>query len=191
MAEFNARDKSRTEVGKRQTMVAKNTQPPKDQGGWMALTRDLLESPSWRTLSVNSRKVIDRLLIEHIGHGRRRNGELIVTHEQFIAYGVTCDLIADALEEAEYKGLIKMKKGRAGNGTAHPTIYAITFDGTCDGLAATNDWKKFTMPEAKLWSEVVRKQKAEARAAIGRKRKSSLGEVQVRPLGKTQIRTGS
>jgi uncharacterized protein with NRDE domain len=191
MAEFNPRDKSRTERGKRQSMVSKNTQPPKDQGGWMAISRDLMESPAWRTLSVNARKSLDRLIVEHIGHGRRMNGELIATHDQFIDYGVTCDFVADALEELAYKGLIKMRKGRAGNGTAHPTVYTLTMDGTFDGLPATNEWKKFTQAEAKLWSEVVRKQKAEERAKIGRKRKSSLGNSQVRPLGKSQIRTGS
>lgn len=189
MAELNPRDKSRTERGKRQSMIAKNTLPPNDQGGWMAISRDLLESASWRTLSVNARKSLDRLIIEHISHGRRMNGELIVTHDQFIGFGVTCDFVADALDELEYKGLLKMCKGRAGNGTAHPTVYTLTFDGTYDGLPATNEWKKFTQAEAKLWSESVRKQKAEARAKIGRKRKSSLGNPQVRPLGKPQIRT--
>jgi hypothetical protein len=148
LAIFNPRDKSRTEGGKTFNLVKKNTQPPSDQGGWIAISREFLESAAYRSLSVNGRKALDRLMIEHIGHGRTRNGKLIVTHEQFIDYGVTCDFVADALDELAYKGLLKMEKGRAGNGTAHPTIYTLTFDGTHDGLPASNPWKRFTMAEA-------------------------------------------
>ncbi|MGR9169609.1 hypothetical protein [Rhizobium sp. KDH_Rht_773_N] len=191
MAIFNPRDKSRTSGGKAYDMVRKNTQPPKDQGGWIAISRALLESPAYRTLSVNARKALDRLLIEHVGHGRLKNGQLLVTHEQFQAYGVTGEYVADAVEELQYKGLLKSKKGRAGNGTAHPTVYTLTIDGTYDGLAATNDWKRFTMAEARLWGEVVRKQRSEQRAKIGRKKKSSLRESEIRPLRVSEIRRGS
>lgn len=190
MQVFNPRDKSRTSGGKTFNMVRKHTRPPEDQGGWMAITREFLESAAHRSLSVNARKALDRLIIEHISHGRTMNGQLIVTHGQFIKHGVTCDFIADALDELTYKGLVRMVKGRAGNGTAHPTIYTLTFDGTHDGIAATNEWKKFTMAEARLWSEAVRKQRADIRAAKGQSKKSSLGKHQVRPLGNYQIRRG-
>lgn len=120
---------------------------------------------------MNARKALDRLIIEHISHGRTENGKLIVTYEQLYAYGVTFGSIADALEELAYKRLIKMTKGRAGNGTAHPTVFTLTFDGTQDGAAATNEWRRFTMAEARLWSEVVRKQLADARSKPGRKKK--------------------
>lgn len=179
---FDPRDKSRTSAGKTYNMVKKNTQPPADQGGWMAITRELLECAAYRSLSVNGRKALDRLIIEHISHGRSENGKLIVTHDQFYAYGVTFSSIADALDELAYKGLVKMSKGRAGNGTAHPTIYTLTFDGTHDGAAATNEWRRFTMAEARLWSEVVRKQLADARSKLGRKKKSPLRDSVVPPL---------
>ena len=104
----------------------------------MAVTRDFLESPAYRSLSTNARKCLDRLRLEHIAHNRTNNGNLIVTHEQFIEYGVTRDLVADALDELSYKGLIKMVRGKAGNGTAHPTVFTLSFDGTSDGAKATN-----------------------------------------------------
>lgn len=154
----------------------------------MAITRDFLGSPAYRSLSVDARKRLDRLIIEHIGHGRTENSRLVVTHEQFIEYGATLDLIADAVDELVYKGLVKAERGKAGNGTSHPTVFTLTFDGTYDGVPASNQWKKFTMAEARLWSEVVRKQRAEMRAKVGRKKISSLGEVQIRPLGEVQIR---
>lgn len=185
---FDPRDKSRTAGGKTYNMVKKNTQPPADQGGWMAITRELLESAAYRSLSVNGRKALDRLIIEHISHGRTENGKLIVTHDQFYAYGVTFSSIADALDELAYKKLVKMRKGRAGNGTAHPTVFTLTFDGTHDGAPATNEWRRFTMAEARLWSEVVRKQLADARSKPGRKKKSPLRDSVVPPLRVSVVR---
>lgn len=173
-AKFNPRDKSRTSVGKRHNMVRKATQPPSDQGGWIAETREFLEAAAYRTLSVNGRRLLDRLKIEHISHGRTQNGELIVPHAQFIAYGVTADLVGDAIDECSFKGLIKVRRGRAGNGTAHPNIYTLTFDGTADGLSATNEWRIFTMDDAKRWTEEARKGRVEQRAVVGRKKKAHL-----------------
>lgn len=167
---FDPRDKSRTSGGKTRSLVAKHTAPPRDQGGWMAITREFLESPAYRTLSVNGRKSLDRLIIEHISHGRQHNGRLTVTHEQFYAYGVTAESIADALEELEFKRLITMEKGRAGNGTAHATIYTLTFDGTHEGAPAANGWRSITMDDAKRWSETVRKDRATARAQAKKKK---------------------
>lgn len=190
MARFNPRDKSRTAESKTRSMVRKNTQPPSDQGGWMAVSRLFLESPAYRSLSVNALKALNRLMIEHIGHGRLMNGELLVTHEQFQEYGVTGEYVADAVDELQYKGLVRTQKGRAGNGTAHPTVYTLTFDGTSNGLAATNEWKRFTMAEARLWSEVIRKQLADERAKVGRKKKSSLRVSEIPPLRVSEIRRG-
>ncbi|MCB1469256.1 MAG: hypothetical protein KDK08_19430 [Rhizobiaceae bacterium] len=188
MAIFSPRDKSRTESGKTASLVRQHTRPPDDQGGWFAITRDFLESAAFRSLSVNARKCLDRLIIEHISHNRLENGRLIVTHEQFIEYGVTGEYVGDALDELAYKGLLKAERGKAGNGTAHPTIFTLTFDGRRDGLPATDEWKKCTLAEARLWSEVVRNQRAQARAKVGRKNKSSLRVSEIRPLRVSEIR---
>ncbi len=190
-AVFNPRDKSRTTYGKTFNMVKKVTLPPADQGGWIAETREFLESAAYRTLSINARRILDRLKIEHIGHDRTQNGNLIVTHEQFIEYGVTCDYVADGLDECAFKGLVKIRRGRAGDGTAHPNVYTLTFDGTHDGLAATNEWRRFSMEGAKQWSEQIRQKKMDQRAGSGRKKKTSLGNSQMRPLGNPQMRKAS
>lgn len=163
MGKLNPRDMSRSEGGKRQSLLKAHLKPPGDEGGWQALSRDFLVSDAVRTLSPNARKALDRIIVENIDHGRLRNGALIVTHQDFCDYGVTGEYVADAVDELIYKGLIKARRGRAGDGTAHPTIYTLTFTGTHDGLPATNEWKASTMAEARLWSEVVRKQKAEER----------------------------
>lgn len=191
MATSNSRDGSRSHVSKTFSMVKKHNQPPNDQNGWLAETFDLLMSPAYKSLSANALRAYSRLKAEHIYHARTRNGELIVTHPQFIEYGVTSDYVADALDELTFKGLIKVRRGRAGDGTAHPSIYTLTIAGTSDGLPATNDWIKITPEQCTQWSEVVRKMRAEARASVGRKRKSSLGNSQARPLGNSQARRAS
>lgn len=174
------RDRSRTSRGFTHNLVRKHTAPPTDQGGWMAITRDFLESAAYRTLSPNARKALDRLIIEHIGHNRLHNGKLIVTHDQFIDYGVTAEYVADAQDELEFKGLVRITRGRAGNGTAHPSVFRLTFDGCHEGGKATNEWKRVTVDDARKWSETVRQEMREARAAIGRKKKSPLRDSEIR-----------
>ena len=61
----------------------------------------MLESEAWRALSLNAHKVIDRVKIEHMHHGGTENGNLIVTHADFQAYGVRRQSIAAAIREAE------------------------------------------------------------------------------------------
>jgi hypothetical protein len=188
MAVRDPRDHSRTERGKAFSLMKKHTLPPNDQGGWIAETREFLESSAYRTLSMNGRRVLDRLKIEHIGHGRTYNGKLIVTHDQFIAYDVTPEYVGDALDELAFKGLLKVTRGRAGNGTAHPNVFRLTFDGDFEGAPATNEWRRFTDQDAKRWVETVREQRKLQRAGVGRKAKSSLRNPEARPLRVPEIR---
>ena len=50
------------------------------QFGWFGL--ELMESEAFRALSPNSRRLLDRVLIEHIHHGGVENGQLMATHDQ-------------------------------------------------------------------------------------------------------------
>lgn len=184
-------DRSRTARSKTYQLVRKHTKPPTDENGWQWFTTDLLASPAVRTLSSNALKALLRLAIENVAHGSLHNGKLIVTHEQFIDYGVTGEYVADAIDELEFKGLVRIKRGRAGIGTAHPNRYRLTFLGDHEGAAATKDWKRCTMATAKMWSETVRKQMAEARSQVGRKKKSPLRTPEISPLRIPEIRQAS
>lgn len=108
MAEFNPRDKSRTSQGKTRAMVRKHTAPPSgtDDGSlrWQWFTIQLLESAAFTTLSANACRAFFRIVIEHTSHAALENGKLIVTHPQFVSYGVTGEYVADAIDELEYKG---------------------------------------------------------------------------------------
>lgn len=188
MEKTNPGDRSKTYKSKQYQLVRKHTKPPTDQNGWQWLTSDLLYSPAVRTLSLNAHRAFMRLCLENVAHGSLHNGKLIVTHQQFIEYGVTGEYVADAIDELEFKGLIRVKRGRGGLGTSHPNLYRLTFLGDWEGAPATNDWKRFTMAAAKAWSETIRKQVAEARCQVGRKKKTPLREPEISPLREPEIR---
>ena len=63
---------------------------------WVWMTRELLTSDAWKGLSVNGRRLIDFLLIEHMNHAGLANGTLRATYEQLIDYGLTHSEIARA-----------------------------------------------------------------------------------------------
>jgi hypothetical protein len=184
----NPKDKSRTSGGKTYTLVRKHTKAPDDQGGWGWLTREMLESPAFCTLSINASKALFRILVENIAHGSLHNGKLIVTHSQFIGYGVTGDHVGDALDELAFKGWLRFRRGRAGTGTSHPNIYRLTFLGDYEGAAATNEWRKCTVATAREWTKVFRTKAAATRNRVGRKKKSPLRDHEIRPLRDHEIR---
>jgi hypothetical protein len=43
---------------------------------FVMLPRELIASDAWRSLGINGRRLIDFLLLEHMGHGGKENGKL-------------------------------------------------------------------------------------------------------------------
>ena len=70
-----------------------------------------------------------RLEIEHGHQGGAENGNLIVTYDQFVAYGIHRHAIAPAIRELEQLGFMEVvKKGCALNGSfRQPSRYRITY----------------------------------------------------------------
>ena len=97
--------KGRTSRGSR-----KFNRPPSGEG-WIWLTGELLNSLAWRSMSVNCRKLIDRLLLEHCNHGGLENERLVCTYKDFQDYGLTRNKIRPAIEEADFLGLVKHQRG--------------------------------------------------------------------------------
>jgi|GEM_PF-1487545 len=164
--------------------IKKHTKPPDDEGLWQAFTMEFLESEAFRSLSVNAQKALMRIVVEHIAHGRWENGRLIVTHDDFVQYGCTSDLVADAIAELNYKGIAKVKYGRGGSGTNHPNRYRLTFTGDCDGAPASNDWKTLSIDYINSWPikrKILSKERARKQPL---KSKSPLGNLLGAPLGK-------
>lgn len=118
------------------------TGPPKGEP-WAFIALAVLESKAFQSLSINARRVIDRLISEHFRHNRLENGALRVSARQFHQWGVTKDCLTPALRELESKGLIVTNLGDATGALRSPLIYRLTFYGTMEN-APTNDWRRWT-----------------------------------------------
>lgn len=112
---------------------------PSDQ--FLALPRNLLESPVMRVISAPALRALFRLCVEHLAHGGAENGNLCVTHQQFITVGVGRNTVKGALIELEALGLIEMvvQGGRSYGDTRLPSRFRLTFPQgrKCD---PTHDW---------------------------------------------------
>src|SRR5277367_1080193 len=98
MATFGRPDATGRSSGKLNSRDARLRLPPKGKP-WAWLTGELLVSHAWRARSINARRLIDRLLVEHCNHAGRENGHLTATHEQLRAYGMTAESVRPAIEE--------------------------------------------------------------------------------------------
>ncbi len=123
----------------------KRNHPPKDQP-WIWLTRDLLESEAWRSLSHAGMGVVFRVMLEHMAHAGTENGNLVVTYDDFVKFGIRRQSINAAIREAIERGFIIVTvQGRASVGEARwPNRYALTWLPLKDGAPATNRWKAWT-----------------------------------------------
>jgi len=127
--------------------VSENLKPP---GHFVWLTGDLLNSPAWRGMSTNTRRLIDRLMLEHLSHGGVENGQLPVTHANFETYGLSRNFIRNAIDEAEAFGLIRFDRGGRYGGVKRPSIYRLTWLGQPDA-PPTNEWKRTTAETVEAW----------------------------------------
>lgn len=77
-------------------------------------------------------------------NGGTENGKLIVTYDNFAAWGVTNrQSVSKALRELEAGGFVRVTHaGRASHGAIrNPSRYRLTWIGTWDGNPPTNEWK--------------------------------------------------
>lgn len=84
--------------------------PPKDQTWWW-YTVEMMRSDAWRDMSVNARRMLDLLEIEHLSHGGYENGNLIMTYDQFVAGGIRRGSISATIAELEELGWIEVNRG--------------------------------------------------------------------------------
>ena len=141
--ERNASVKYPQQKGRSSKGSRKFNRPPSGEG-WLWLTGELINSLAWRSMSVNCRKLIDRLLLEHCNHGGLDNGRLVCTYKDFQDYGLTRNKIRPAIEEADFLGLVKHQRGERVFAKNQPNVYRITFYGTSEARDPTNEWKRIT-----------------------------------------------
>ncbi len=114
---------------------------PQDEP-WIFIPHAVLESAAYRSLSINARRVLDRLIIENSNHKRLLYGGLRVSARQLQKWGVTKDCLTSAIRELEEKGLITKSQGDRVGDLRPPYHYRLTFYGTLEG-PPTNEWKKW------------------------------------------------
>ena len=130
---------------------------------------EMLESPAWRILSLSARRVIERVEIELGHHGGNDNGNLPVTYEDFLEFGIgDRSGVAAARREAVALGFLRFTPGRAGNREfRRPDLFGITF-AVGD---ATHEWRKIqTLEQAFAVAQIARQAKDPRAVEIGRVR---------------------
>ncbi len=139
--------------------------PPDDGGSWAYLTRELIASPAWRARSIHCVRLLDFLILEHLAHGARENGQIKATYGQLEKSGIGRRFIAGAIEEAEALRLIKVERGgRCAQALDHMSIYTLTFYGTKSRdnhheyyVTSSNDWRRVGYDDVKRIKENLRK----------------------------------
>lgn len=119
------------------------TERKKIKGPFTMRPVEMLKSPAFRVLSLAGHRIMARVEIELARHGGRGNGQLIVTHANFIAFGIDHKAVAQRIREVEALGLIELtQRGSAGNAQHHvPNMFRLTYLPTDHGQP-TDDWKK-------------------------------------------------
>jgi hypothetical protein len=90
-------------------------------------------------MSINVKRLVDFLMVEHVDHGGKENGRLLAPWNQLVECGIGRRLIAETVSEASRRGLLDVRHGagRAAN------TYTLTFLKTFDGEPPSNRWRTF------------------------------------------------
>lgn len=134
--------------------------PPKGEA-FVWQSRSMMESPAWSALSINGRRILDRLMLEHMSHAGTENGNLIATHQQFREFGVPGNSVRPAVDELEFLGFIRCERGGRWAGKNTPSRYRLTWLGDNRGAAPSNEWQHVSVEQIEAW----RKQRRELRKA--------------------------
>ncbi|HEX3418212.1 MAG TPA: hypothetical protein VHT21_17680 [Stellaceae bacterium] len=110
---------------------------------WVKMPLDLIESDAWRSLGINDRRLIDFLMVEHMRHGGKENGELKAPRRQLVSSGIGEHFVSAAIRNAERLGLVDAHR----HGKRVATTYALTWLPFHDGTPASNRWRDYRAPE--------------------------------------------
>lgn len=147
-----------------------------------SLPLSLLQSPAFCALSWDARRVLDRLMIEHLRHGGHRHDRLVCTYSDFAASGIRQRSIASAIRDCVELGmLVVTKQGTPSISTRRqPSEYRLTFLG---GRA-----KGGYVPPTDEWRQVESEDEARARLARAAGMKSA---QHVRRAAAAKLRHGN
>jgi hypothetical protein len=151
---------------------------------------DMLESPAYRVLSLAEHRLLARIEIELAHHGGLENGSLIVTYEQFAAYGVRLQSVAPARRALEALGFIQTRPGRGGNSEFYqPNRFRLTYQRVQavryqESTEPTDDWRRIkTIEEARRLAKTARAEKTDVRPRKRKKQRAGKQKSAVRNGG--------
>jgi hypothetical protein len=113
---------------------------------FVKLKRDLLRSDAWRSQSINTRRFIDFLCLEHLSKGGAENGALLAPYDQLETIGIPSRLVSSAIRGAEELGLVECTR----QGLKVVTLYRLTWI-DAHGRPATNEWRAYQNPALRQW----------------------------------------
>jgi hypothetical protein len=128
-------------------------------GQFSARTIAMMESPAFQVLSLSAHRALARIEIEHAHHGGNDNGNLPVTYDQFIEYGIHRNAVSPAIREVEALGFVEItERGRAGNAEwRRSNKFRLTYR-QVGRSATTDEWRNIkTMEEAEVVAQTARK----------------------------------
>jgi hypothetical protein len=157
---------------------------------WSARRREMLESPAYRVLSQSAHRAISRLELELCYHGGNDNGQLPVTFDDFVEYGIDRASVAPALREGEALGFFRITdRGRGGNREYRaPNKFYLTFAFGRESRTKppTDEWRKIkTIKDAKAIARAARAAKDQRAVAHGKKHAEKRTEKQKPGVGKS------
>jgi hypothetical protein len=124
-----------------------------------ARTIEMLKSPAFCVLSLGARRFLDRLEIELAAHAGRDNGNLPLTFDQCVAYGIYRAGIAPAVRECVALGFVEVTQVGRASATAeyrHPSKYRLTYKPT-EGGPSTDEWQRIkTHGQAEMIAQAAR-----------------------------------
>lgn len=130
---------------------------------WMPITYELLNSIAWKALPINSKRLIEFLIIEHISKSRRENGYLKAPYNQLVEHGISRGKIREAISDAVSLGLIEFEAGRyKGDSKSECNLYTLTFEpkkcfnketGAYYWCSRTNNWRHIKEGNVVNWKQ--------------------------------------
>jgi hypothetical protein len=152
---------------------------------WAWFPQDMLQSPAWRQLIKHPAAVtvFMRIVLEHLRHGGKNNGNLIVTYADFREFGLSQHSIADGIALATALGFTHVKRGRPSReGDRYPSRYTLTIYPVLDQWE-TNDWRHIrTVEKAKeIVKLTMEMRKAERARRYDRDRKRPIWSPSIAP----------
>ena len=112
--------------------------------GFIAHRGTLLNSVAWRSRSIPLVHILERLELEQLAHAGTSNGQLFVSFEQFVEYGISRKSIKPAIQLGTDLGLLsRTALAPARSHTIRPAQgYRLNYLPGLNAKAPTDEWAR-------------------------------------------------